>query len=85
VIGVRPDMLTFDPSLKEDPLACPGNRGSSYRADSYHVISRGNDRKEIFRSPDDYVRFTEIVASQRPKLPLYLYAYCLRPEDRGVA
>ena len=47
----------------------------------YHVISRGNNRKKIFRSADDYLTFTEIVASQKSKLPFNLYAYCLRIEE----
>jgi hypothetical protein len=45
----------------------------------YHVISRGNSRKKISRSADDYLTFTEIVASQKSKLPFYLY--CLRIEE----
>ena len=45
----------------------------------YHVISRGNNRRKIFRSHDDYLRFTSIVAQQKAKLPFYLYAYCLMP------
>jgi REP element-mobilizing transposase RayT len=49
----------------------------------YHVISRGNNRKKILRSTADYLTFTEILASQKSKLPFYLYA--LLPEDRGVA
>jgi hypothetical protein len=32
-------------------------------------------------SADDYLTFAEIVASQKSKLPLYLYAYCLRIEE----
>ena len=42
-------------------------------------MSRGNNRRKIFRSHDDYLRFTNIVAQQKAKLPLYLYAYCLMP------
>jgi putative transposase len=45
----------------------------------YHVISRGNNRRKIFRSHDDYLKFTSIVAEQKSKLPFYLYAYCLMP------
>jgi len=45
----------------------------------YHVISRGNNRRRIFRSDADYLRFTDIVALQKSKLPFYLYAYCLMP------
>ena len=45
----------------------------------YHVITRGNNRRKIFRTHDDYVRFTSILAQQKAKLPFYLYAYCLLP------
>jgi REP-associated tyrosine transposase len=45
----------------------------------YHVITRGNNRRKIFRSHDDYLRFTDILAKQKAKLPFYLYAYCLMP------
>jgi len=45
----------------------------------YNVISRGNNRRKIFRSDSDYLRFTDILALQKSKLPFYLYAYCLMP------
>ncbi len=45
----------------------------------YHIISRGNNRKKIFRSHDDYLKFTRILEQQKTKLPFYLYAYCLMP------
>ena len=45
----------------------------------YHVMSRGNNRRKIFRSHDDYLKFTRIVAEQKCKLSFYLYAYCLMP------
>jgi REP element-mobilizing transposase RayT len=43
----------------------PRNRRSSYQADPYHTISRGNNRKKIFRFADDYLTSTETVASQK--------------------
>ena len=45
----------------------------------YHIITRGNNRRKIFRSHDDYLKFTSMVAQQKAKLPFYLYAYCLMP------
>lgn len=45
----------------------------------YHVIARGNNRRKIFRSDADYLRFIEILSTQKSKLPFYLYAYCLMP------
>jgi REP-associated tyrosine transposase len=43
----------------------------------YHVITRGNNRRRIFNSPADYEKFLSLLASQKAKLPFYLYAYCL--------
>lgn len=43
------------------------------------MISRGNNRRKIFRSHDDYLRFTSVLDQQKAKLPFYLYAYCLMP------
>jgi len=34
---------------------------------------------EIFRSHDDYLKFTNLVTQQKVKRPFYLYAYCLMP------
>jgi hypothetical protein len=45
------------------------------------VISRGDNRKKTLRSADDYLTSTQTVASQKSKLPFYLYAYCLRIEE----
>ncbi len=45
----------------------------------YHIITRGNNRRKIFRSHGDYLKFTTILQQQKAKLPFYLYAYCLMP------
>jgi REP element-mobilizing transposase RayT len=45
----------------------------------YHVITRGNNRRRIFRSRDDFIKFTKILVQQKAKVPFYLYAYCLMP------
>jgi putative transposase len=43
----------------------------------YHVITRGNNRRQIFNSPADYEKFLSLLAIQKIKLPFFLYAYCL--------
>ena len=43
----------------------------------YHVITRGNNRRQIFNSPADYKKFLMLLAVQKTKLPFLLYAYCL--------
>src|SRR5437667_10787274 len=45
----------------------------------YHLITRGNNRRKIFRSHNDYLKFTDLLQQQKNKLPFYLYAYCLMP------
>ncbi|MGH9872940.1 MAG: transposase [Pyrinomonadaceae bacterium] len=43
----------------------------------YHVITRGNNRRQIFNSAADYQKFLSLLAVQKSKLPFFLYAYCL--------
>ena len=43
----------------------------------YHVITRGNNRRQIFNSPADYEKFLALLAKQKIKLPFFLYGYCL--------
>jgi REP element-mobilizing transposase RayT len=43
----------------------------------YHVITRGNNRRQIFNSPADYKKFLLLLAVQKTNLPFLLYAYCL--------
>jgi REP element-mobilizing transposase RayT len=45
----------------------------------YHLITRGNNRRRIFRSHEDYLRLIAILEHQKSRLPFYLYAYCLMP------
>jgi len=52
-----------------------------YRLDEedcfYHITSRGDDRKPIFKSERDYARFLEYVSVAKDKFKFYLHAYCL--------
>lgn len=43
----------------------------------YHVITRGNNRRQIFNSQADYEKFLSLLAVQKVRLPFFLYAYCL--------
>lgn len=43
----------------------------------YHVITRGNDRQEIFRSREDFAKFLTLLSEVKEKLPFFLYAFCL--------
>jgi len=44
---------------------------------SYHVIQRGNDRKNIFLCNDDKLRFLETLTRAREKYNFLVYCYCL--------
>ena len=41
----------------------------------YHIITRGENRRTIFRLDEDYRKFLALLASQKVRLPFYLYAY----------
>ena len=41
----------------------------------YHVIQRGNERKDIFRGDNDKQRYLEILKIQQEKHAFKLYAY----------
>jgi REP element-mobilizing transposase RayT len=43
----------------------------------YHIITRGNNRRQIFNSAADYEKFLALLTVQKIKLPFFLYAYCL--------
>jgi len=44
---------------------------------TYHIIQRGNERKNIFHSDADKFRFLEIMAKTREKYNFLIYCYCL--------
>jgi len=43
----------------------------------YHVITRGNNRQQIFNGNDDYQKFLSLLEVQKGRLPFFVYAYCL--------
>ena len=43
----------------------------------YHLITRGNDRQDIFHTEDDRRKFLSLLARQKERSPFHLYAYCL--------
>src|SRR6266404_3347189 len=43
----------------------------------YHVITRGNNRQQIFNGDDDYQKFLSLLEVQKGRLPFFVYAYCL--------
>jgi len=45
----------------------------------YHVMARGNERREIFRDDEDRKRFLVALAEGGPRFGLHVHAYCLMP------
>ncbi len=43
----------------------------------YHVITRGNDRQDIFHDHEDYLKFLSLLTIQKEKAGFFIYAYCL--------
>lgn len=43
----------------------------------YHIIQRGNERKNLFLSDDDRLSFVETLERTKKKYNFLLYAYCL--------
>lgn len=45
----------------------------------YHILSRGNNRQNIFLSDHDYQKFLKVLEQIKNQRPFFLYAYCLMP------
>jgi len=43
----------------------------------YHVMSRGDDKRQIFIDDDDYERFLVLLAKTTARFGIHCYAYCL--------
>ena len=45
----------------------------------YHIVSRGNNQRRIFRSARDYEKFLKILEEVKKRFPFFLYSYNLLP------
>lgn len=43
----------------------------------YHVLTRGNQRQDIFKDPTDYHKYLQILRSYRDRYSYLLYVYVL--------
>ena len=43
----------------------------------YHVLSRGNERRDIFRDEKDYLRFLDTMGRMVERFNLEIHAYVL--------
>ncbi len=48
-----------------------------YPGATYHVMSRGNRRTEIFKEHSDYIFFLELIEDLRKKYPFTIHSICL--------
>ena len=47
-----------------------------FKGGFYHVITRGNDRQNVFHSDDDHLKFLSLLTKQKERSPFCLYAFC---------
>jgi putative transposase len=45
----------------------------------YHVLNRGNGRKQLFLKDGDYAAFLKLLAEVKEAVPVRVLAYCLMP------
>ena len=45
----------------------------------YHILTRGNNRKTIFRCKEDYKRLLDIMKTYLEKFKISIFHYCLMP------
>lgn len=45
----------------------------------YHVFNRGNDRRQLFSEPEDYLCFLNHLKEGLPRFSAELFHYCLMP------
>ncbi len=48
-----------------------------YPGATYHIMSRGNRKQNIFKSNEDYSMFLQIIKSTQQKFPFILHSYCM--------
>jgi putative transposase len=45
----------------------------------YHVLTRGNDRRNVFQGDDDYAQIQKIIQTYIEKFTVSIFNYCLMP------
>jgi putative transposase len=51
----------------------------------YHVLNRGNGRREVFRKDGDYLAFLKAIAHACIEVPMPVLAFCLMPNHFHLA
>jgi putative transposase len=52
---------------------------------SYHVLNRGNGRRQVFHKDGDYAAFLRLLREAQQRIPVQLLAYCLMPNHFHLA
>ena len=55
----------------------PRNARKRTDTGTYHIIQRGNDRQQIFHSPEDYRIYLDCLAECKALSGFKVFAYCL--------
>ncbi len=45
----------------------------------YHIMTRGNNKKIVFKKADDYLYYLHLIEKYKKELPFNLFHYCLMP------
>jgi len=51
----------------------------------YHIVSRGNNQRRIFRAERDYSKFLSLLCQTKKLYPFYLYSFSLLPNHYHLA
>lgn len=55
----------------------PRQRREISKTSVYHIMMRGNEKKDIFIDEEDKMKFIDILIEKKQDEAYYLYAYCL--------
>ena len=47
----------------------------------FHVLNRGNDRRELFEGDGDYLAFLRVLTETSERIPVRILAWCLTSES----
>jgi len=46
---------------------------------TYHILNRGNAKREVFSTGQDYAEFIELLQAAKARYPISIFGYCLMP------
>lgn len=65
-------------------IPMPRTARSAIGGTIYHVLNRGNGRMRIFRKPEDYPPFLQLMAEAKERAEVEIFGYCLMPNHWHV-